>query len=98
MALQASAPGELRGALGRLGYLCVGGAKAMFVAAQSCSLLPVPPGHDAGMLLTCTSLRLKAAIRKKISVPALAREQEEKGPGMVPAPKLQGPQPNVRNK
>ena len=53
-------------------------------------------GHDAGMLLTCTSLRLKAAIRKKISVPALAREQEEKGPGMVPAPKLQGPQPNVR--
>ena len=35
MALQALAPGELRGALGRLGYLCAGGAKAMFVAAQS---------------------------------------------------------------
>ena len=38
MALQASAPGELRahrGALGRLGYLCARGAKAMFVAAQS---------------------------------------------------------------
>ena len=33
MALQASASGELRGALGRLGYLCARGAKAMFVAA-----------------------------------------------------------------
>ena len=32
-ALQASAPGELRGALGRLGYLCAEGGKAMFVAA-----------------------------------------------------------------
>ena len=29
-----SAPGELRGALGRLGYLCAGGAKAMFVAGS----------------------------------------------------------------
>ena len=27
MALQASAPGELRGALGRLGYFCAGGGK-----------------------------------------------------------------------
>ena len=43
MALQASAPGELRGALGRLGYLCAGGGKAMFVGAQSCSVLLVPP-------------------------------------------------------
>ncbi len=42
MALQASAPGELRGALGRLGYLCAGGAKAMFVAAADHSTLPVP--------------------------------------------------------
>ena len=33
MALQASAPGELRGALGRLGYLCAEGGKAKFVAA-----------------------------------------------------------------
>ena len=38
-----SAPGELRGALGRLGYLCAGGAKAMFVAAADHSTLPVPP-------------------------------------------------------
>ena len=29
----ASASGELRGALGSLGYLCAGGGKAMFVAA-----------------------------------------------------------------
>ena len=43
MALQASASGELRGALGRLGYLCAGGAKAMFVAAADHSTLPVPP-------------------------------------------------------
>ena len=42
MALQASAPGELRGALGRLGYLCAGGAKAMFVAAADHSMLPGP--------------------------------------------------------
>ena len=42
MALQASASGELRGALGRLGYLCAGGAKAMFVAAADHSTLPVP--------------------------------------------------------
>ena len=35
--LQASAPGELRGALGRLGYLCTGGGKAMFVAAPDLS-------------------------------------------------------------
>ena len=39
MALQASAPGELRGALGRLGYLCAGGGKAMFVAAADQSML-----------------------------------------------------------
>ena len=43
---QASAPSELRGALGRLGYLCAGGAKAMFVAAAdhtvACSMLPGP--------------------------------------------------------
>ena len=37
MALQASAPGELRGALGRLGYLCAKGGKAKFVAAADCS-------------------------------------------------------------
>ena len=43
MALQVSAPGELRGALGRLGYLCARGAKAMFVAAADHSMLPVPP-------------------------------------------------------
>ena len=42
MALQASAPGELRGALGRLGYLCAGGAKAMFVAAADHSMLLGP--------------------------------------------------------
>ena len=39
MALQASAPGELRGALGRLGYLCAGGGKAKFVAAADLSML-----------------------------------------------------------
>ena len=39
MALQASAPGELRGALGRLGYLCAEGGKAMFVAAADSSML-----------------------------------------------------------
>ena len=39
MALQASAPGELRGALGRLGYLCAEGGKAMFVAAADLSML-----------------------------------------------------------
>ena len=37
--LQASAPGEIRGALGRLGYLCAGGAKATFVAAADLSML-----------------------------------------------------------
>ena len=31
-----------RGALGRLGYLCVGGGKAMFVAAADHSMLPGP--------------------------------------------------------
>ena len=44
--LQASAPGELRGALGkllgRLGYLCARGAKAIFVAAADHSMLPGP--------------------------------------------------------
>ena len=39
MALKASAPGELRGALGRLSYLCAGGAKALFVAAADHSTL-----------------------------------------------------------
>ena len=39
MALQASAPGELRGALGRLGYLCAKGGKAKFVAAADLSML-----------------------------------------------------------
>ena len=37
MALQALAlgvSGELRGALGRLGYLCAGGAKAIFVSRR----------------------------------------------------------------
>ena len=53
MALQASAPGKLRGALGRLGYLCAGGAKAMFVAAADHSTLPVPPrGPQTIRLLT----------------------------------------------
>ena len=42
MALQASAPGELRGALGRLGYLCAEGGKAKFVAAPDLSLLLGP--------------------------------------------------------
>ena len=46
MALQASAPGELRGAPGRLGYLylylCARGAKAIFVAAADHSTLPGP--------------------------------------------------------
>ena len=42
MALQASAPGGLCGALGRLGYLCAGGGKATFVAAADHSTLPVP--------------------------------------------------------
>ena len=42
MALQASALGELRGALGRLGYLCARGAKAIFVAAADHSMLPGP--------------------------------------------------------
>ena len=39
MALPASAPGELRGALGRLGYLCAEGGKAKFVAAADLSML-----------------------------------------------------------
>ena len=39
MALQASAPGELRGALGRLGYLCAEGGTAKFVVAADCSML-----------------------------------------------------------
>ena len=42
MALQASALGELCGALGRLGYLCAEGGKAMFVAAADLSMLTVP--------------------------------------------------------
>ena len=43
MALQASAPGELRGALGRLGYLCAEGGKAIFVAAADLSLYATLP-------------------------------------------------------
>ena len=47
MALQASAPGELRGSLGRLGYLCAGVGKAyyrvMFVAAADLSMLSYSP-------------------------------------------------------
>ena len=35
MALQASALDELRGAPGRLGYLCAGGAKAMLSRRQA---------------------------------------------------------------
>ena len=40
MALQASALGELCGALGRLSYLCAKGGKAMFVAAADLFMLP----------------------------------------------------------
>ena len=47
MALQASAPSELRGALGRLGYLCAGGGKAMFVVGAD-------PEHAAGPSLSAT--------------------------------------------
>ena len=39
LALQALAPGELSGVLGRLGYLCAGGGKAMFVVAADCTML-----------------------------------------------------------
>ena len=39
MALQASAPGELRGALSRLGCLCAEGGKAKFVAPNDYSVL-----------------------------------------------------------
>ena len=46
-ALKASAPGELRGALGRLGYLCAGGGNAMFVAAADHSTLPGPHALSA---------------------------------------------------
>ena len=42
MALQASAPGELRGALSRLGYLCAEGGKAKFVAAADLFMLYGP--------------------------------------------------------
>ena len=45
MALQASASGELRGALGRLGYLCARGAKALCLSRRLTilhSTLPVP--------------------------------------------------------
>ena len=35
--------GELRGTLGRLGYLSAGGGKAMFVAAADLSMLYGPP-------------------------------------------------------
>ena len=45
MALQASAPGELRGALGRLGYLCAEGGKAMFVVSERRSLAAGPSVH-----------------------------------------------------
>ena len=56
MALQASAPGELRGALGRLGYLCAGGAKAMFVAAADLSMLPVPSREPQTIELSIAAL------------------------------------------
>ena len=39
MTVKASVPGKLRGALGRLSYLCAGGGKAMFVAAADLSML-----------------------------------------------------------
>ena len=39
---EASAPGELRGALGRLGYLCAEGGKAKFVAAADLFMLLGP--------------------------------------------------------
>ena len=48
MALQASSKPRRRASsvarwpLGRLGYLCTGGAKAMFVAAADHSMLPGP--------------------------------------------------------
>ena len=42
MALQASVPGELRGALGRLGYLCAEGGTAKFVAAADLFMLYGP--------------------------------------------------------
>ena len=43
IALQASAPGELRSALRRLGYLCAEGGKAMFVVAADLRMLHGPP-------------------------------------------------------
>ena len=56
MALQASAPGELRGALGRLGYLCAEGRKAKFVAAADLSM---PWGSQFGLAsLECLAAAL----------------------------------------
>ena len=57
MALQASAPGELRGALGRLGYLCAGGGKAMFVATNDLSILECTINGlaDVGFLMAALS-------------------------------------------
>ena len=45
MGMQASAPAELCGALGRAGYHwhCASGPMAKFVVDAGCSLLPVPP-------------------------------------------------------
>ena len=42
MGMQASAPGELRGAMGRASYLSVGGSKAKFVADAGNSMLLGP--------------------------------------------------------
>ena len=42
MGMQASAPGELRGAMGRLGYLCAEGGKAKFVVDAGRTMLYGP--------------------------------------------------------
>ena len=61
MALQASAPGELRGVLGRLGYLCTGGGKAMFVAAADLSMHhAVRPSLSARQTSRCLIAALSA--------------------------------------
>ena len=39
MGMQASAPAELRGAMGRPSYLSAGGPKAMFVVDAGCTML-----------------------------------------------------------
>ena len=58
MALQASALGELHGALGRLGYLCAEGGKAMFVAPNDLSMLECTtstPSADVELLIDALS-------------------------------------------